>query len=137
MTQKQKEDRLKFCKEYIVHDFTSTVFIDETLFRAGSAKQRKWRKKGEKHGVSYHKYGKKINVWAGISISRKTSIYFQKIWQRALCKNYGKHLKEMEWIAGKKFELICDNDPKHTVNLAKDFYKNNCIRIDWPVYSPT
>ena len=47
-----------------------------------------------------------------------------------------KHLKEMEWIAGKKFELICDNDPEHTSNLAKDFYKNNCIRIDWPAYSP-
>ena len=42
----------------------------------------------------------------------------------------------MEWIAGKNFELICDNDPKHTSNLAKDFYKNNCIRIDWPAYSP-
>ena len=38
LTQKQKEDRLKFCKEYIDHDFTSPVFIDETLFRAGSAK---------------------------------------------------------------------------------------------------
>ena len=46
-----------------------------------------------------------------------------------------KHWKEMEWIAGKKFELICDNHPKHTGNLAKDFYKNNCIRIDWPAYS--
>ena len=138
LTQKQKEDRLKFCKEYIDHDFTSTVFIDETLFRAGSAKQRKWRKKGEKHGVSYHKYGKKINAWAGISISGKTSIYLfsENMTKELYVKIMEKHLKEMEWIAGKKFELICDNDPKHTSNLAKDFYKNNCIRIDWPAYSP-
>ena len=51
LTQKQKEDRLKFYKQYIHHDFTSSVFIDETLFRAGSAKQRKWRKKSEKWNI--------------------------------------------------------------------------------------
>ena len=103
LTQKQKEDRLKFCKEYIDHDFTSTVFIDETLFRAGSAKQRKWRKKGEKHGVSYHKYGKKINAWTGISISGKTSIYLfsENMTKELYVKIMEKHLKEMEWIAGK------------------------------------
>ena len=31
----QKEDRLKFCKEYIDHDYTNIVFIDETLFKVG------------------------------------------------------------------------------------------------------
>ena len=67
LTQKQKEDRLKFWKEYIDHDFSQTVFIDETLFRVGKAKQRKWRKIGEKHGISYNKHGKKVNAWAGIS----------------------------------------------------------------------
>ena len=28
----------------IYHDFNQTIFIDETLFRVGKAKQRKWRK---------------------------------------------------------------------------------------------
>ena len=42
-----------------------------------------------------------------------------------------KHLKEMEAMAGKNFELILDNDPKHTRNLAKEFYKKYCKRIDW------
>ena len=59
LTQKQKEDRLKFWKEYIDHDFSQTVFIDETLFRVGKAKQIKWRKIGEKHGISNNKHGKK------------------------------------------------------------------------------
>ena len=44
LTQKQKEDRLKFWKEYIGHDLSQTVFIYETLFRVGKAKQRRWRK---------------------------------------------------------------------------------------------
>ena len=35
LTQKQREDRLKFCKEYADHDSTNTVLIDETLFRIG------------------------------------------------------------------------------------------------------
>ena len=48
LTQKQKDDRLKFWKEYIDHDFSQTVFIDKTLFRVGKAKQRKLRKIGEK-----------------------------------------------------------------------------------------
>ena len=42
--QKQKDNRLKFWKKYIYHDFNQTVFIDETLFRVGKTKQIKWRK---------------------------------------------------------------------------------------------
>ena len=38
-------------------------------------------------------------------------------------------------MAGEKFELIWDNDPKHTSNLAKEFYKKHCKRINWLVYS--
>ena len=74
LTQMQKMTDLKFLKEYIDNDFSQTVFIDETLFRVGKARQRKWRKIWEKHGISYNKHGKKINAWAGISKSGKTSI---------------------------------------------------------------
>ena len=45
LIQKQKDYRLKFWKEYIDHDFSKTVFIDEILFRFGKAKKRKWREK--------------------------------------------------------------------------------------------
>ena len=46
-------------------------------------------------------------------------------------------LKEMETMAGKSFELIWDNDPKHTSNLVKEFYtKNHCKKIDWHASSP-
>ena len=40
----------------------------------------------------------------------------------------------MERMTGKNFELIWDNDSKHTSNLAKVFYKKHCKRIDWPAY---
>ena len=44
LTQKQKDNRLRFCKEYIDHDFCQTVFINETLFWVGKANQIKWKK---------------------------------------------------------------------------------------------
>ena len=49
---KKKDGRLKFWREYIDCDFNQTVFNDEALFRVGKTKQRKWRKIGEKHGIS-------------------------------------------------------------------------------------
>ena len=103
LTQKQKEDRLKFWKEYIDHDFSQTVFIDETLFRVGKANQRKWRKIGEKHGISYDKHGKKVNAWAGISKSGKTSIqlFTENMTKELYVSITEKHLKEMERMAGK------------------------------------
>ena len=45
LAQKQKVGRLKFWKEYIHNHFSQIVFIDETLFRVGKAKQRKLKKK--------------------------------------------------------------------------------------------
>ena len=38
-----------------------------------------------------------------------------------------KHLKEMETMAEKNFELIWDNDPKHASNLANEFYNKKTL----------
>ena len=47
-----------------------------------------------------------------------------------------KHLKEMGIMVGKNFELIWNNDLLYIRNLAKEFYKKHCKRIDWPAYNP-
>ena len=49
---KAKDDRLKFWKKYIDYYLSQTVFIDETLFRIGKAKQIKWRKLGK--NIEFH-----------------------------------------------------------------------------------
>ena len=66
-------------------------------------KQRRWRKIGEKHGISYNKHGKKVNAWAGISKGRKTSIqlFAENMTKGLYVSIMEKHLKEMERIAGK------------------------------------
>ena len=78
------------------------------MFRIGKAKQRKWIKIGEKHGISYHKHGKKVNAWAGISKGGKTSIqlFTENMTKELYVSIMEKHLKEMERMAGKNFELI-------------------------------
>ena len=78
------------------------------MFRAGKAKQRKWRKIGEKHGISYNKHGKKVNAWAGISKGGKTSIqlFTENMTKELYVNIMEKHLKEMERMAGTNFELI-------------------------------
>ena len=55
LTQKQKDDRLKFWKEYIDHDYSQTVFINEYLFRFGKATQKN-RENTEKNGISKNKH---------------------------------------------------------------------------------
>ena len=47
LTQKQKKGRLKFWKEYIDHNFSQNVFIDETLFRVGKSKQKMEKNRGK------------------------------------------------------------------------------------------
>ena len=101
LTQKQKEDRLKFWKEYIDHDFSQTVFIDETLFRVGKAKQRNWRKIGEKHRISYNKHGKMVNAWAGISKSGKRSI---QIFTENMTKELYVSIMEKHWKKWKEWQ---------------------------------
>ena len=131
-TQKQKDDRLKFWKEYIDHDFSQTVFIDGTLFRVEKSKQRKWRKIGKSMEFHIISMKKKVNTWVGISKDGKTSIqlFTENMTKKLYVSIMEKHLKEMERMIVKSFELIWDNDPKHTSNLAKEFYKKHCKRID-------
>ena len=58
LTQKQKDDRLRFKKEYIDHDYSQTVFIDKYLFRVGKATHRKCRK----YRNPKNKHDKKTNA---------------------------------------------------------------------------
>ena len=43
-------------------------------------------------------------------------------------------LKEMERMAGETLSWY-EINTKHINNLAKEFYKKHCKRIDWPAYS--
>ena len=46
-----------------------------------------------------------------------------------------KVLKEIEKNGKEKFNLIWDNDPKHTSNL-ENLLNKNIVKIDWPAFNP-
>ena len=94
---------MKFWKEYIDHNFSQTVIIDETLFRVEKAKQKYWKNR-EKHGISYNKHGIKVNAWAGISKGGKTSIqlFTENMTKELYVSIMEKHLKEMETMSWEK-----------------------------------
>ena len=78
------------------------------MFRVGKAKQRKWRKIGEKHGISYNRHENKGNAWAGISKGGKTSIqlFTDNMTKELYVSIMEKHLKEMKTMTVKNFKLI-------------------------------
>ena len=59
LIQKQKEDRLKFWKEYIDHDFSQTVLLMKLCLELEKLYKENGKKIGKKHGISYNKHGKK------------------------------------------------------------------------------
>ena len=81
-------------------------------------------KNREKNGISYNKHGKKVNAWAGFCKYEKTCIQlFTENKLKSIYVNImEKHLKEIEAIAGNSLELLWNNYPKHTSNLAKEYY---------------
>ena len=56
-----------------------------------------------KHGISYNKHGKMVNVWAGISKGGKTSIqlFTENMTKELYVSIMEKLLKEMETMGGK------------------------------------
>ena len=81
----------------------------------------------EKNGISYNKHGKKGKyLGRDISKSGKTSIqfFYWEYDQRIICYHYGETFERNGNNDRENFELIWDNDPKHTSYLTKEFYKN-------------
>ena len=48
LTNEQKKRRVEWCKEHQDFDWNSVIFTDETIFRCGKKKKRRWMKEGSK-----------------------------------------------------------------------------------------
>ena len=96
------------------------------------AKQKKFEKNREKHEISHNKHRKKVNAWAGISNSEKLknkySSFYWEYDQRVICKHYVEIFERNGNKDRKSFELIWDNNLKHTSNLAIEFYKKKFLK---------
>ena len=104
----------------------NSFYIDETLFRVGKAKQRKWRKIRERIEISNNKHEKKVNAWAGISNEGKASIqlFTGNMTKELYVSIMEKHLKEMETMARKTFSWYEIMTLNIQVIWQKNFTKN-------------
>ena len=145
LTSKMISDRFKFAKEHLNHDWSKSVFIDEKKVTLVQLPNRKndviWAPKGEVIPfVETVKFPIALNVCAGISVTGRSEIFvfeenmnsqlFLKILRQTIIP-FGKDLH------GSKWELIMDNDPKHTSKKVKEFLHENqvtCPKI--PARSP-
>ena len=140
LTQEEREKRIEWCKKFLDYDWDHVLFTDETIFRVGRKRSRKWMMEGDQNISGIKKYKSKVNAWAGIWKSGRTDIVTftenldAELYWKILKQNLP-HIKKM--LGQKKVKIQMDNDKKHTCRLALDFYKNNKIeKLDWPSYSP-
>jgi transposase len=138
LTTIQKENRIVWARSHINDDWKRTFFTDETAFQLFRNTVKHWYK-GSRPIRPIPKDRKKIFVWGGFCIKKKTSLTcFRNIMDGKfyveIIKN---HIPEMNGLFGTRWRFQQDNDPKHTCHIARDFLKENVpVILDWPSNSP-
>ena len=90
-----------------------SISTDEVVFKGGKMRSRKYTPESEKYVISAMKPKCNDNVWGGININGKISLYFftENIYCD-LCINILKEkLPEMKRVVHKNFILVRDNTP--------------------------
>lgn len=140
LTQKQKQNRLKFAKENRTRDWNQLVFTDEATIRLSPNVNKIWKKRGKPVFVGRYKNYSKINIWGCFNSSGfgRLILFKSNLTGRKLTKIYKDGLlRSFPSISNGNLMLAEDNDPKHTSKIAKRYRKLKKIkRIDWPANSP-
>ena len=136
----QKKVREDFCQKYLDSDYTKMIFTDECVFKGGKQRCRKWCSSQEKYIISTMKPKCKVNVWGGISLNGKISLYFfnENMNTDLYLKILKEKLNEMRKTWGKNFLLMRDNAPSHISDKTLEYVKSIKVKEcrDWPPYSP-
>ena len=105
--------------------------------------RRVWRKRGENYYVSTIKYPVKIHAWGCFSNNGfgKLLLFARTLNSKLMCKIYKNGLlpSTKKWFDDNNtyWNLLEDNDPKHTSKICKKFKVDNGIQsISWPSQSP-
>ena len=139
LSEDQKRIRKKWWIDHKDYDWDKVIFTDETAFKTGKKKTKRWLKKDEKNITSLRKYSKKVNCWGAICKGGKCSLklFTQNMDAEFYVKILTEKFNEMRSIDGKNWELQFDNDPKHKSKLAQEYLKKHkIVALEWPPYSP-
>ena len=113
LSEDQKRIRKKWWIDHKDYDWDKVIFTDETAFKTGKKKTKRWLKKDEKNITSLRKYSKKVNCWGAICKGGKCSLklFTQNMDAEFYVKILTEKFNEMRSIGGKNWELQFDNDP--------------------------
>jgi len=140
LTEKQKEQRVKWATQHKDDDWSRTVFSDETCYQLFRNSVRRWSKDAKRELKRIPKNKQKIMVWGAFSVQGQLSChsfrnimdgpYYVQILQNHLIGGARRQF-------GRRWRFQHDNDPKHTCRVAKQFLEHHVPEtIDWPANSP-
>ena len=142
--------RREFAKKYITYPnsfWNKVLFSDECKFElyGSSIKERHWKKFGSNNkskikNFTFKNLGKNVMVWACFSYNGVGNLEFidgimdKYVYCNILANNIPPSLQKLNL---KKYVFQQDNDPKHTSNFLKEYFKDKSIEVlDWPSQSP-
>lgn len=153
ISERNRKKRLEWCKkheQWTVDDWSKVLFSDESPFwvRCKRAK-RAWSKRGEglrpETCQATVKHGVKINVWGCFAAHGVGELYLvdgilEQKQYRQILEDYMLPSAENLFPNDEEWIFQQDNDPKHTANATKDWFRTNIYRevkvLDWPAQSP-
>ena len=142
LSEKNRLYRVRWAKKfkYPKKQWAKTVFADEMSIWLSRGRMKMWTKFGRKRFVPTTKHTPKINVWAAFSsmgtfplcifTTNMDSSLFLDILQ-------GHLLTQAEVFHENDWQLVMDNDPKHTATKVKHWLGTNLPKVlPWPSQSP-
>jgi len=135
-----EQARLVFGQTYMDYDFSTTIFVDESVFQVGQSYYG-WSKSGQPAYIGTSNFAPKIGVWASISMFGKLSLTFyegtldqfdyQRILTRSLYPQANRLWGKGVWI------LLQDGATCHTAHTTLAAIQQQAGDIiAWPSASP-
>jgi transposase len=143
VSQKNKEKRVEYCRQYRNFNMKNVLFTDESSFQLNSNTLKVFVKKGQaRPRVNRYNPNYKIMVWGGISHYGKTAL---KIIEGTLNgESYrklvlrGKRAEVKRFMGSRRWWFQQDRAPCHRQKLTIDFIKRNITKniLPHPAQSP-
>ena len=138
LTQTQKVNRVKWCKENMETDWSRVIFSDESYFQAYTNYLKIWAK--TRPSASIPKFPSKVMIWDAISLrglhplkvtrGHVNSESYQQILHECL-------ITSARVLYPDGFIFQQDNATPHTSRSTKEFLKEQKVEVlPWPANSP-
>jgi transposase len=122
LTEKQKEDRRKYCQLHLKDKFSNVLFTDEKPFELFKQHRKVWRRNnGPVVRKKTTKYPPKVQVWGGISKMGKTNLVLWR--KRGTAAEYVERIQDpvktfKQRVKGKAIRFQQDRDTTHTAKIT-------------------